>query len=93
MGYALHKMPLIGRDLEGQWFATAFGGHGLNTTAMAGGLIARAISSGDDAYRRFTPFAPRWVFGQLGRFGVQGSYWWMQAKDRLDEARKTSIRR
>jgi gamma-glutamylputrescine oxidase len=93
MGYALHKMPLIGRDNEGQWFATAFGGHGLNTTAMAGLLIARAIAQNDDEYRRFTPFAPKWAFGQLGRLGVQGSYWWMQARDRFDEATKTAIRR
>jgi gamma-glutamylputrescine oxidase len=93
MGYALHKMPLIGRDQEGQWFATAFGGHGLNTTAMGGLLIARAIAHGDEDYRRFTPFAPRWAYGQLGRLGVQGSYWWMQARDRFDEATKTAIRR
>jgi gamma-glutamylputrescine oxidase len=87
MGYALHKMPLIGRDAAGQWFATAFGGHGLNTTAMAGVLVARAIAEGDDAYRRFSPFAPRWAFGQLGRLGVQGSYWLMQIKDKRDESR------
>ena len=93
MGYALHKMPLIGRDEEGQWFATAFGGHGLNTTAMGGLLIARAIAQGHDDYRRFTPFAPRWAYGQLGRLGVQASYWWMQARDRFDEATKTATRR
>lgn len=87
MGYAIHKMPLIGRDAEGQWFATAFGGHGLNTTAMAGLLVARGIANEDDAYRRFSAFAPQWAFGQLGRLGVQGSYWWMQAHDRIDEAR------
>jgi gamma-glutamylputrescine oxidase len=87
MGYAIHKMPLIGRDADGQWFATAFGGHGLNTTAMAGILVASAIAEGDDRYRLFTPFAPRWAYGQLGRLGVQGSYWLMQLKDRLDEAR------
>ncbi|MDP1702366.1 MAG: FAD-binding oxidoreductase [Aestuariivirga sp.] len=87
MGYALHKMPLIGRDNEGQWFATAFGGHGMNTTAMAGQLLARAIADGDDEYRRFAPFAPLWAGGQLGRMGVQASYWWMQLRDRIDEAR------
>jgi gamma-glutamylputrescine oxidase len=87
MGYALHKMPLIGRDNEGQWFATAFGGHGMNTTAMAGQLLARAIVDGDDEYRRFAPFAPLWAGGQLGRAGVQASYWWMQLRDRIDEAR------
>ncbi len=87
MGYALHKMPLIGRDNEGQWFATAFGGHGMNTTAMAGQLLARAIADGDDEYKRFAPFAPLWAGGQLGRVGVQASYWWMQLRDRIDEAR------
>jgi len=87
MGYALHKMPLIGKDKDGQWFATAFGGHGMNTTAMAGQLLARAIADGDDEYRRFAPFAPLWAGGQLGRVGVQASYWWMQLRDRIDEAR------
>lgn len=89
MGYAIHKMPLIGRDAEGQWFATAFGGHGINTTAMAGMLVARGIAGEDDAWRRFVLFAPRWAFGQLGRLGVQGSYWWMQARDRWEEARSS----
>jgi gamma-glutamylputrescine oxidase len=87
MGYAIHKMPLIGRDAEGQWFASAFGGHGLNTTAMAGMLLAQAIADGDDAYRQFVPFAPKWAFGQFGRLGVQGSYWLMQMRDKLDESR------
>ncbi len=86
MGYATHKMPLIGRDPDGQWFATAFGGHGLNTTAMAGQLIASAIADGDDRFRLFAPFAPRWAYGQLGRMGVQGAYWFMQLKDRFEEA-------
>lgn len=88
MGYALHKMPLIGRDQQGQWFGTAFGGHGLNTTAMAGIVLARAIADGDDSYRQFAPFAPVWAYGQLGRLGVQGTYWWMQARDKWDESRR-----
>lgn len=87
MGYALHKMPLIGRDATGQWYATAFGGHGMNTTVMAGLLIARAIAEGDDEYRRFEIFSPRWAGGLLGRVGVQSSYWWMQLRDRVDEAK------
>jgi gamma-glutamylputrescine oxidase len=87
MGYARHKMPLIGRDGEGRWYATAFGGHGLNTTAMAGLLMARAIAEGDDEYRRFESFGPSWAGGPFGRIGVQGSYWWMQLRDRIDEAR------
>jgi gamma-glutamylputrescine oxidase len=87
MGYALHKMPLIGRSADGQFYASAFGGHGLNTTTMAGLLIAGAIADGDDEYRRFAAFAPRWAGGPFGRAGVQGSYWWMQLRDIVDEAR------
>lgn len=87
MGYALHKMPLIGGDGKGQWWATAFGGHGMNTTAMGGLLISRAIAARSDDYRRFAPFAPRWAGGPFGRFGVQANYWLMQVKDRLDESR------
>ena len=87
MGYALHKMPLIGQVEDGIWYATAFGGHGLNTTAMAGLLIARAIAERDDEYRRFAAFGPRWAGGPFGRLGVQSSYWMMQLRDRLDEAK------
>lgn len=85
MAYALHKMPLIGRAYDGQWYANAFGGHGLNTTAMAGILLARAIADGDDEYRRFAAFQPKWAGGPFGRIGVQASYWHMQLRDRLDE--------
>lgn len=87
MGYARHMMPLIGGDGAGQWWATAFGGHGMNTTAMGGILIARAIAAGDDEYRRFAPFAPVWAGGPFGRAGVQAAYWFMQWKDARDERR------
>ena len=87
MGYARHFMPLIGTDGQGQWWATAFGGHGMNTTAMGGILISRAIAARDDEYRRFLPFAPDWAGGPLGRVAVQLGYWQMQLRDRLDEAR------
>lgn len=85
MGYARHKMPVIGKPGEGLWMATAFGGHGLNTTAMAGQLIAAAIAGGDDRWKLFAPFGAPWVGGPFGQAGVQVSYWAMQAKDRLDE--------
>ncbi len=87
MGYARHFMPLIGSDGQGQWWATAFGGHGMNTTAMGGILLARAIAAKDDEYRRFAPFAPQWAGGPFGRAGVQAGYWYMKLKDALDERR------
>jgi glycine/D-amino acid oxidase-like deaminating enzyme len=87
MGYALHRMPLIAKAGEGLWMASAFGGHGLNTTAMAGVLIADAIARGDDRFRQFGAFAPRWAGGPLGRAGVQATYWGMQLRDWCDERR------
>jgi gamma-glutamylputrescine oxidase len=87
MAYALHKMPLIGRDQEGHWFATGFGGHGLNTTAMAGVLLAQAIAEGDQTYQQFGAFKPQWAFGPLGRVGVQATYWKMQLRDKWEEGR------
>ena len=87
MGYARHFMPVIGTDGQGQWWATAFGGHGMNTTAMGGILLGRAIGAKDDEYRRFAPFGAEWAGGPLGRVGVQAGYWYMQLKDRMDERR------
>ncbi len=87
MGYALHSMPLIGQVENGLWMATAFGGHGLNTTAMAGCLIADAIAKGDDRYKLFAPYKRDWAGGMIGKLGVQAKYWAMQFQDLLDEAR------
>ena len=88
MGYAVHNMPQIGQFAPGQWVCTAFGGHGLNTTAMGGLLIARAIAEGDDSYRRFAPFGLRWAGGPLGRAATQCVYWGMKARDAWKEARQ-----
>ncbi|NKB77427.1 MAG: FAD-dependent oxidoreductase [Gammaproteobacteria bacterium] len=87
MGYAVHKMPIIGELEPGLWVATAFGGHGLNTTAMAGCLVASAITDRDERWRDFSHFSAQWVGGPLGRVGVQASYWLMQLKDKMDERR------
>jgi glycine/D-amino acid oxidase-like deaminating enzyme len=95
MGYARSKMPIIGliagaRD-AGLWALTAFGGHGMNTTAMGGGLIADAIAGANDAWRLFETWHPgfidRTIGGRnlIGRTAAQLVYWGMQARDRLDE--------
>ena len=55
-GNTIHRMPQIGELGPGVWLASGFGGHGLDTTAMAGNLIARAILDGDQTWRQFTPF-------------------------------------
>ena len=75
MGYAVHKMPQIGEIAPGLWVANAFGGQGLNTTAMAGGLIAGAIVDGDDRWRLFAPYELVWAGGTFGRITAQCLFW------------------
>src|SRR5205085_3027978 len=85
MAYAVHKMPQIGELAPGYWLASAFGGHGLNTTAMAGEMIARAILDGDDRWRLFSPYELVWAGGRAGRAAAQAVYWSLQALDALHE--------
>jgi gamma-glutamylputrescine oxidase len=85
MAYAVHKMPQIGELAPGYWLASAFGGHGLNTTAMAGEMIARAILDGDDRWRLFSPYELVWAGGRWGRAAAQMVFWSMQARDAVQE--------
>jgi glycine/D-amino acid oxidase-like deaminating enzyme len=71
LGLTLHRMPQIGELGPGVWLASGFGGHGLNTTAMAGNIIARAIVEGDESWRQFAPFELVWAGGVFGRAAVQ----------------------
>jgi hypothetical protein len=67
MGFSLHRMPQLGEVVPGLWLASAFGAHGLNTTAMAGELIAGAITERDDRWRMFLPYELVWAGGVVGR--------------------------
>ena len=85
MGYARHKMPLIGPLGEGLWVASGFGGHGLNTTTVAGELIAAAIVEKDDRWKLFQPYPCQTAGGIIGQAAVQMTYWAMQLRDWRDE--------
>jgi hypothetical protein len=76
-------MPQIGELSPGVWLASGFGGHGLNTTAMAGNIVAQAIVDGDDSWRLFAPFELVWAGGKLGRAAMQVYYWWFDARERF----------
>src|SRR6202011_4270739 len=47
VGQTVHGMPQIGQLRRGLWVTSGFGRQGLNTSAMAGQLIARSILWGD----------------------------------------------
>jgi len=90
LGTTVHRMPQIGELGPGLWLASGFGGHGLNTTAMAGNLIARAIVAGDQTWRRFTPFELVWAGGALGRATAQMYYWIKRVRDAAAERRASA---
>ena len=87
LGLTMHRMPQIGELGPGVWLASGFGGHGLNTTAMAGNLIARAIVDGDQTWRQFTPFELVWAGGGLGRVAAQTRVWVKRLRDAVLERR------
>lgn len=90
MSYARHKMPQIGQMGNGLWYATAFGGHGLNTTAMAGRLIAQALTNHSDDWKLFSPWGLSWTGGPVGKLAAQATYHWLQWQDRRQEAKYIS---
>jgi glycine/D-amino acid oxidase-like deaminating enzyme len=67
VGLTVHGMPQIGQLRKGLWVASGFGRQGLNTSAMAGQLIARSILWGDERWRLFSPFELVWAGGATGR--------------------------
>lgn len=86
LGRTVHRMPQIGELERGLWLASGFGGHGLNTTAMAGELLARGIVDADQTWRLFAPYELVWAGGRLGRALVQTAYWVRNAGDAAAQA-------
>src|SRR6266550_3422698 len=66
-GHTVHGMPQIGQLRRGLWVTSGFGRQGLNTSAIAGQLIARSILWGDERWRLFSPFELVWAGGATGR--------------------------
>ena len=81
MSYARHLMPQIGPVKPGVWVCTAFGGHGLNTTAIGGKVVAEGILGISDRHRLFKPFGLVWAGGAAGLAVAQLTYWKLQAQD------------
>jgi gamma-glutamylputrescine oxidase len=87
LGRTVHRMPQIGELGAGVWLASGFGGHGLNTTAMAGNLIARAVVNNDQTWREFSAFELVWAGGIAGRIGAQAYNWVKRYRDAMNERR------
>ena len=76
VGQTVHGMPQIGQLRRGLWVASGFGRQGLNTTALAGRLIADGILWRDDRWRLFAPFELVWAGGKVGRVAGQAVGVW-----------------
>ena len=87
LGHTVHRMPQIGQLSPGLWLASGFGGHGLNTTALAGLLIARALVDGDQTWKQFNAFELVWAGGILGRATAQAYYWAMRLQEAAAQRR------
>jgi len=97
MGFAVHRMPQIGEVQPNVWLASAFGGQGLNTSAIAGELVARGLVEGDDTWRVFLPYELVWAGGLAGRIVARAAAWWSNQNEqfsaRLARRREESSRR
>ncbi|MCC0064752.1 MAG: FAD-binding oxidoreductase [Defluviimonas sp.] len=87
MGYARHLMPQLGEAEPGLWHITAFGGHGLNTTAAAGSVLAEAMLGRSRRIDLFAPFGLDWAGGPAGLLAAQLTYWKLRLQDRWRERR------
>jgi glycine/D-amino acid oxidase-like deaminating enzyme len=76
VGLTVHGMPQIGQLRRGLWVASGFGRRGLNTSAMAGQLVARGILWGDERWRLFSPFELVWAGGATGRVAAYAIGLW-----------------
>ncbi len=85
MAYARHLMPQIGLLQPEVWHITAFGGHGLNTTAVTAQILTEAILKQTHRIKMFAPFPLNWAGGPLGLAVAQLTYWGLQAQDRWRE--------
>lgn len=83
MGFARHRMPVVAPLAPGLWVTTGFAGHGLNTTTMAGELLAAALLEDSDEWRLLAPFGLAWTGGRLGPLAAQALYHGQALKDGL----------
>jgi glycine/D-amino acid oxidase-like deaminating enzyme len=87
LGNTVHRMPQIGEVSPGLWMASGFGGHGLNTTALGGLLVARGIVDADKTWTAFNGFELIWAGGAAGRAAAKIGYWSYRAQQAFLERR------
>lgn len=87
MGYSRHKMPHIAKVEDGVWACSSFGGHGMNTTAIGGRVVAEAVSGESDRIRLFKPYGLTWNGGIFGPLAAESVYYYLRLMDYFQEGR------
>jgi glycine/D-amino acid oxidase-like deaminating enzyme len=85
LGRTIHRMPQVGEIERGVWVASGFGGHGLNTSAMGGELVARGLVENDQTWRLFAPYELVWAGGRAGSVLAQSIYWGARPVERVKQ--------
>eukprot|EP01036_Dinobryon_divergens_P005651 gene5650-biopygen5036 len=80
-----HAMPQVGQIAPAVWVSVGFGRQGINTAAVAGLMIARAIVEKNETVRLFEPFLSRRTFGPLAGLRQRLDLWRQARQDRSDE--------
>ncbi|WP_439271688.1 NAD(P)/FAD-dependent oxidoreductase [Pseudochrobactrum sp. HB0163] len=87
MGYSRHKMPHVAQIGHGLWACSSFGGHGMNTTAIGGRVVAEALSGESDRIRLFKPYGLTWNGGIFGPVAAETVYRYLRLMDYFQEGR------
>ena len=91
-GHTVHGMPQIGEVTPGLWLLSGFGGHGLNTTAMARRDGRARHRRGRPTWQMFSPFALVWAGGAFGRAAQQVSEWSRRSRERSEACWRAGAR-
>ena len=83
MSYARHQMPILTEIEPNFWSAIAFGGHGMAPTAMAGDVLAEALTGNGSMLQKFSRWPAVWAGGPVGRLFMQAEYYRLQSLDWL----------
>ena len=84
-GVTRNAMPQIGEIAPAVWVTTGYGHHGINTAAVAGLVVGRAIVEKNETFRLFEPFALKPGFGLVGLIRAQIDLWRDRKLDRASE--------
>ena len=81
MAYAHHRMPVIAEVERDIIVASGFGGHGLNTTAMAATILAETLAHHGKRHQIFARYGLRPSYGALGRLAARLNFWRSRSQD------------